>query len=156
MSARKLTGRPFSYLPSARTETAHCRAFRAGPDVHPHDTPGNTHFSPRSRRYWFTYQSGLYNADDTPKPAAQAYAMPLVATPTGTNPDGTTAVSIWGQLRSRANNAPPTQVQLQFRPQGSTDWTNTRPPIGVTDPLGFYQGQVSIPFAGVAEPCGRV
>jgi hypothetical protein len=115
------------------------------------DAPPNSRFSPSSRRYWFTYQSGLYNADDTPKPAAQAYAMPLVATPLGTNPDGTTALSIWGQLRFRANNAPPTEVQLQFRPQGSTDWTNTGPPIGVTDPLGFYQGQVAIPFAGVVR-----
>jgi hypothetical protein len=113
--------------------------------------PPNSHFSPSSRRYWFTYQSGLYNADDTPKPAAQAYAMPLVPTPIGTNRDGTTALSIWGQRRFRANNATPTGVQLQFRPQGSTDWTNTGPPIGVTDPLGFYQGQVSIPFAGVVR-----
>jgi hypothetical protein len=64
--------------------------------------PPNSHFSPSSRRYWFTYQSGLYNADDTPKPAAQAYAMPLVPT-IGTNRDGTTALSIWGQLRFRAN-----------------------------------------------------
>jgi hypothetical protein len=44
-----------------------------------------------------------------------------------------------------------TGVQLQFRPQGSTAWTNTGPPIGVTDPLGFFSGQVSIPFAGVVR-----
>ena len=73
------------------------------------------------------------------------------ASPVLTNPDGTTALSIWGQLRFRSNNAPPTEVQLQFRPQGSTDWSNTGPPIGVTDPLGLYQGQVSIPFAGVVR-----
>jgi hypothetical protein len=76
--------------------------------------------------------------------------MPLVATPTP-NGDGSATVAIWGQLRFRANTAPPTQVQLQFRPQGSTDWTNTGPPIDVTDPLGYYQGQVSIPFAGVVR-----
>jgi hypothetical protein len=35
--------------------------------------------------------------------AHHPYAMPLVAKPIGTNPDGTTAPSIWGQLRFRAN-----------------------------------------------------
>lgn len=69
--------------------------------------------------------------------------MPLVVTPSG---GGTAAV--WGQLRFRANGAAPTGVQLQFRPQGSADWTNSGPPIGVTDPLGFYQGQGADPGPG--------
>jgi len=113
------------------------------------DAEPNARFSPNSPKYWFTYQSGLFNADDTPKPAATAYAMPLVATPTGQNPDGSEAVSIWGQLRFRPNGAAPTGVQLQFRPQGSDNWTNSGPPIGVTDPLGFYTAQASAPFPGV-------
>ena len=107
------------------------------------DSEGNPKYSPSSPKYWFTYQSGLFNADDTPKPAAPAYAMPLVVTPSG---GGTAAV--WGQLRFRANGAAPTGVQLQFRPQGSADWTNSGPPIGVTDPLGFNQGQVADPGPG--------
>jgi hypothetical protein len=107
------------------------------------DAEGNARYSPSSPKYWFTYQSGLFNADDTPKPAATAYAMPLVVTPNG----GGTA-SVWGQLRFRPNGAPPAGVQLQFRPQGSADYTNSGPPIGVTDPLGFYSGTVADPGPG--------
>ena len=69
--------------------------------------------------------------------------MPLVVTPSG---GGTAAV--WGQLRFRANGAAPTGVQLQFRPQGSADYTNSGPTIGVTDPLGFYSGTVADPGPG--------
>jgi hypothetical protein len=103
------------------------------------DAEGNPRYSPSSPRYWFTYQSGLFNADDTPKPAAAAYALPLVVTPDG---------AVWGQLRFRPNGGAPSGVQLQFRPQGSADWTNSGPPIGVTDPLGFFQGQVAVPGPG--------
>jgi hypothetical protein len=113
------------------------------------DAPGDSHFSPSSKRYWFTYQSGLYNADDTPKPAAQAYAMPLVLTPAGQNPDGTTQLNVWGQLRFRPNGVTGDTVQLQFRPQGSDAWSDQGAPIAVNDPLGYYQGQVTAPFPGV-------
>ncbi len=39
-------------------------------------------------------------------------------------------------------------VQLQFRPQGSADYTNSGPPIGVSDALGFYSGTVADPGPG--------
>ena len=55
---------------------------------------------------------------------------------------------MWGQLRFRPNGAPPVGVQLQFRPQGSADYTNSGPPIGVSDALGFYSGTVADPGPG--------
>jgi hypothetical protein len=112
------------------------------------DAPGNPRFAVNSPRYWFTYQSGLYNEDDTPKPAALAYAMPLVLTPTAGSPGGAQQFAVWGQLRFRGPNAAPSGVQLQFRPAGSNDWSNLGQPIGVTDPLGFYNVTASTPGPG--------
>jgi hypothetical protein len=110
------------------------------------DAPGNSHFGVNSRKYWFTYQSGLFNADDTPKPAAQAYALPLWVTSAGG--DGS-AVNVWGQLRFRPNVPSGDKVQLQFRPQGSDAWTNSGPPIDVSDPLGYFSTQAAAPFPAV-------
>jgi hypothetical protein len=112
------------------------------------DAPGNPRFAVNSPRYWFTYQSGLFNEDDTPKPAALAYAMPLVLTPTAGSPGGPQQFAVWGQLRFRGQNAAPSGVQLQFRPAGATDWSNLGQPIGVTDPLGYYNVTVSTPGPG--------
>jgi hypothetical protein len=113
------------------------------------DSPGDNHYPPSSPKHWFPYQTGLHNADDTPKPAAQAYAMPLILAPIGQNPDGTTQLGVWGQLRFRPNGVPGDTVQLQFRPQGSDAWADQGAPIAVNDPLGYYQGSVTAPFPGV-------
>jgi hypothetical protein len=113
------------------------------------DGPPNNHFPPSSRKHWFPYQTGIYNADDTPKPSAQAYAMPLVLSPIGQNPDGTTQLGVWGQLRFRPNGVPGDTVQLQFRAQGSDAWADQGAPIAVNDPLGYYQGSVTAPFPAV-------
>jgi hypothetical protein len=110
------------------------------------DAPGDSHFGVNSRRYWFTYQSGIYNADDTPKPAAQAYALPLVVSSAGG--DGST-VNVWGQLRFRPNGVTGDKVQLQFRPQGSDAWTDSGPAVDVVDPLGYFQTQATAPFPAV-------
>jgi hypothetical protein len=107
------------------------------------DAPGNARYGVNSPRYWFTYQSGLFNEDDTPKPSAAAYALPLTATPAGGN-----QFAIWGQLRFRPNGAAPSGVQLQFRPQGSDNWSNSGPPIGVTDPQGYFNVTVGAPSPG--------
>lgn len=88
-----------------------------------------------SRQYWFTYQSGLYFASrrDVPKPAAFAYAMPLVIT-AGAGGE----VDVWGQLRFLPNGFA-SQVFLQFRPAGESEFRDVGDPVPVTDPLGFYE-----------------
>jgi hypothetical protein len=92
-----------------------------------------TRYPRGSRQYWFTYQSGLYFSSrrDVPKPAAFAYAMPLVVTGSGDE------VDVWGQLRFLPNGVA-SQVFLQFRPAGESEFRDVGEPVAVTDPLGFY------------------
>jgi hypothetical protein len=83
-------------------------------DDDPRDEPGQT-----EARKWGTYQTGLEDATGAPKPAYDAYRLPLVATP------GPTGVSFWGLVRPAAGAQAP-NVQLQFAPQGSDSFT----PVG--------------------------
>ena len=82
----------------------------------------------------------------SPKPAAQAYALPLWVTSAGG--DGS-AVNVWGQLRFRPNGSASDAVQLQFRAQGSDAWTDSGPPLAVSDPLGYFSTQAAAPFPAV-------
>jgi hypothetical protein len=93
-----------------------------------------------SKRYWFTYQSGLYNLDGSPKPAAAAYAFPLVVTRAGGKD------AIWGQLRFLPNSTR-TTVSLQFKPSGG-EFAPVGGPVAVTNPLGFFTADVTSPGAG--------
>lgn len=97
--------------------------------------------SKRSKRYWFTYQSGLFNIDGTPKPALAAYTLPLVATPAGAN------MNLWGQLRFLPNGTQ-SSVSLQFRPEGATDFAQVGDPVPVTDQLGFFSADRPAPSSG--------
>jgi hypothetical protein len=98
--------------------------------------------------YWFTYQSGLFTAapEDKPKPAFQAYVMPLVATIAQRSGAGGT-VNLWGQLRFRPNGTIGDQVLLQFRPQGGTDWTAAGDPVEA-NALGVFTAQRDAPVSG--------
>ncbi len=87
-----------------------------------------------TKRYWFTYQSGLFTADGTPKPALTAYALPLVVTPTGDS------VAIWGQLRFLPNGTS-SEVALQFRGPGDGEFRTVGEPVRVTSALGFFEAQ---------------
>ncbi len=95
-----------------------------------------------TKRYWFTYQSGLFTADGAPKPALTAYALPFVVTPTAD------AVAIWGQLRFLPNGTA-SEVELQFREQDSVDFRNVGEPVRVTSPLGFFEAQRPSAQSGV-------
>ncbi|HEX2088230.1 MAG TPA: hypothetical protein VHF89_21260, partial [Solirubrobacteraceae bacterium] len=100
----------------------------------------------RSKAYWFTYQSGLYFNDDTPKPAAIAYYFPFLASGAGPG-----SANVWGQTRFRPNALPPgTQdsVQLQHLAPGSREWTNVGAPIVVTNPMGYFTANVRYPGPG--------
>jgi Cellulase (glycosyl hydrolase family 5) len=101
-----------------------------------------------SAAYWFTYQSGLFTMppQDKPKPAYQAYIMPLVATIARRSGAGGT-VNLWGQLRFRPNGTLGDQVVLQYRPQGGTDWTTVGDPVSANG-LGFFLAQRDAPVSG--------
>jgi len=94
-----------------------------------------------TKRYWFTYQSGLLALDGTPKPAALAYRMPLVVTPSGDRD------RLWGQLRFLPNGAR-SEVELQFRPQGAADFATVEAPVPVTNGFGYWEADRPSPGPG--------
>ena len=100
------------------------------------DVPPQTRFPVNSRQYWFTYQSGIFQHDGTPKPAAAAYALPFEARVIG--PGG---YLLWGWVRIGANNTAQT-VYLQRKDETGT-FQNVGDPLPVTNPGGFW----SIPVA---------
>lgn len=85
-----------------------------------------------SKRSLFTYQSGLFFADGSPKPSVNAYRLPLVVTPAGD------VDHLWGQLRFLPNGAQ-SQVSLQFRSESGGDFQTVGDPVPVTDPRGFFE-----------------
>ena len=99
-----------------------------------------------TKPYWFTYQSGLFFHDGTPKPAANAYYLPFIASVAGFN-----AANVWGQLRFRPNGLPrgtQDSVQIQHQARGSADWVNVGGPVLVTNPMGYFTARVEYPGAG--------
>jgi hypothetical protein len=103
-----------------------------------------TQYRRGTKQYWFTYQSGLYFSNGTPKPAVAAYALPFVAGDAG---DGSN-VNVWGQLRFLPNGVP-SQVVIQYRPAGASDFSPVGSPLQVTDPHGFFSAQVPAQGPGV-------
>jgi hypothetical protein len=100
-----------------------------------------TRYPKGSRLYWFTYQSGLLTNAGRTKPAAFAYALPLVVYPAG---DG--VIGFWGQLRFRPNNAQDVAVMM-WRPTSKAPWQQLGDPVA-TSPLGFFSGSVPTPGTG--------
>ena len=60
--------------------------------------PRESGFSKRSKRRWRDWQTGLLYADGRPKPAAQAFKIPLYAT-YAIGPDGQPALVLYGGVR---------------------------------------------------------
>jgi len=94
-----------------------------------------------SREYWFTYQSGLYNTRNRAKPAAFAYAFPLVVYPAG---EGT--VGFWGQARFRPNAGADTILFL-WRPDPKSPWQQLTELV-TDSPRNFFTGSAPIPGPG--------
>jgi hypothetical protein len=107
------------------------------------DVPPNRRYRRGSRRYWFTYQSGLLFANGKPKPSVYSYAVPFVAAR-----DAPGTVRVWGQLRFLPNGARST-VQLQYQPRKGKPLQEVGPPMAVTDPLGFFEATVAAPGPGL-------
>ena len=102
------------------------------------DVPPVRGARPGTKPYWFTYQSGLYFADGSPKPAAQAYALPFLASAVNGG------LGVWGQLRFRPNGVTDQVVIERQADDGS--FQPVGDPIAVTSPVGFFQG--AVPGAG--------
>jgi hypothetical protein len=109
-----------------------------------------TRFTKGSKRYWFTYQSGLRTGSGAAKPAYLAYALPFNMTPTAPGPGGQGQYDAWGQLRFLPNGAATVgqTVLIQYRPQGSPTWVNVAQ-LTVTDPFGFFETTVPSQGPGV-------
>jgi len=90
-----------------------------------------------SKKYWFTYQSGLFYNDGRPKPAGAAYRLPLVVVGRGIDSVGQEGTSLWGHLRFLPPNFS-TSLSLQFRPQGAADFSTIGDPVPV-DPGGYFE-----------------
>jgi len=105
-----------------------------------------------SRKYWFTYQSGLYFLGQKPKPALRAYVLPIHAFgPSGTDPrTGRHLYSVWGQLRFRRPIGPmsPERVTIEFRPSGGGAWRAAGPEVAVTNSQGFFGAYVPVGGSG--------
>lgn len=85
---------------------------------------------------WFTYQSGLYYANGKPKPALNAYKLPLVVTASSGS-----STSFWGQLRFLTAGVQST-VYIQRKAPGAPDFVNVGDPIPVSNPNGFFEATV--------------
>jgi hypothetical protein len=96
---------------------------------------------PGTKPYWFTYQSGLYFRNGTPKPSAGAYALPFLAA----HVQG--QLGVWGQLRFRPNGITD-QVRIEHL-AGDGSWQPVGDPVAVTSPMGYFQ--VLLPFAGAGQ-----
>ena len=110
------------------------------------DTPPRKGEKKNSRKYWFTYQSGLFNINGSPKPSATAYTMPLLMTGTGTDSTGATTVNFWGGVRFLPFGIE-SSVFMQYRPAGATEFQNIGEPVkvGIT---GYYETAIAQPAPG--------
>jgi len=114
------------------------------------DVPPLRKHAKGSKRYWFTYQSGLYTSRGGVKPAATAYAIPFLAFNSNTlGPLGEPIYSLWGQLRLAPNGAP-INATIQWRAKdGSTPWVTIGDPVPV-DNMGYFTAtrQALLPVIG--------
>ncbi len=116
------------------------------------DVPPLPKHRKNTKAYWFTYQSGLFMANGTPKPSSFAYRLPLVALPLSPGPQsGAHDTALWGQLRFRPNGAVD-QVTLEYKPSdGSADWAPLGDPVTVSGPRNFFLTTRELPGAGVVR-----
>jgi hypothetical protein len=100
-----------------------------------------------SKSYWFTYQSGLFFLNGTPKPSATAYAMPFLAFNTNTldAATGGTVFNFWGQMRLLPNDVT-AGATIQWRAKdGSTPWMTVGDPAPI-DPMGYFEATAVAPL----------
>ena len=105
------------------------------------DTPPRKGERKNTREYWFTYQSGLFNINGSPKPSATAYTMPLLLTEKGTDDAGNPSVSFWGGVRFLPFGVE-SSVFMQFRPLGGAQFETVGEPatVGIT---GYFETEIA-------------
>ena len=87
-----------------------------------------------TRRYWLTFQTGLFTASGKPKPALNAYVLPFDIRRSGGS------LRAWGQVRFTQNGAPQL-VTIQFRGPGKSVWQNAGT-LNVTNSVGIFEAKV--------------
>ncbi len=102
------------------------------------DVPPVAKRTPGTKSYWFTYQSGLYTQNNTPKLGAFAYQIPFIAIPGQIDPVTNRQIfSFWGQLRLLPDGSTDTAV-IQYRPKGSgLPWTTVGAPVAISQ-RGYF------------------
>ena len=94
-------------------------------------------------RRWATYQSGLRFGDGTPKPAYDAYRLPMRA-PRRIRPGR--ALDLWGMVRPGVNGQAQ-RVRIEHRADGAETWTAVAETTATT-PKGHFVARVDRPRAG--------
>ena len=108
------------------------------------DDEPRTAFAAGTKGYWGTYQSGLKFGDGTPKPAYEAYRLPLYA-PTGLQPGQ--PLPLWGMVRPGPNGEPQ-RVRIEYRERPDAPWV-ALPEEPRTDAMGYFS--VTVPAAQGGE-----
>ncbi len=97
-----------------------------------------------SRQYWGTFQTGLEFVGGAPKPALQAFRLPIWLP---VRRHGS-AVTVWGQLRP-ANHATIQAGLVEYEPRGTNTWKATSgDTVFTNNSAGFFLARVPIPSPG--------
>lgn len=107
------------------------------------DDEPRTRYPAGSSQYWGTWQSGLRHVDGSPKPALDAYRMPLVAPSRVGRGD---PLRLWGLVRP-APEGGSHDVAVQWRPGAGTGW-ETIGNLTVDDHHGYFSYSVPEVRAG--------
>ena len=95
-----------------------------------------------SALYWSTFQTGLETQDGGPKPALDAFRVPIWL-PVARHGR---RVAVWGEFRP-ANHAATQSGEIDFEPSGSSAWSKLAS-VETGSPEGYFLTRVAIPRAG--------
>ena len=106
------------------------------------DDEPRTLYEATDPRYWGTYQTGLTFADGKPKPAYEAYKLPvhIAAGAPGT------PVELWGFVRPGQDGAAQ-RIRIQHRAPGAAEWS-TLAERDITDRKGYFVESIADPRPG--------
>ena len=96
-----------------------------------------------SALYWSSFQTGLENMDGSPKPAFEAFRVPIWVTVARHG----RGVAVWGEFRAADHTS--TQLgEIDFQPRGSSTWSELAP-VQTSSPEGYLLVHVRIPSRGL-------
>lgn len=103
-----------------------------------YDSPPDTAYPKTNLKYWDTFQTGLMFINGKPKPAFDAYRLPIWVISVHRS-----TASIWGQVRPGPHKAQ--RVTIEWRAKGS--W-RTLAKLTFHQPEGYYTTRIRLPGAG--------